>query len=74
MPRQLLADTRAESVFKGTHFRSGFFSMRIQKCRADPSVEEASPEADKNLEVINRVIHIRSALAAKPLGPHDEGS
>lgn len=74
MPCQLLADTRAESVFKGTHFRSGFFSMRLQKCRTDPSVEEASSEADKNFEVINGVTHISSALSAKPLGPHDEGS
>lgn len=66
--------TRGESVFKGTHFWSGFFSVRIQKCRTDPSVEEDSPEADKNFEVINGVTHISSAFTATPLRPHDEGS
>lgn len=41
-------------------------SIRTQKGRSDPSVEEASSEADEAFEVINGVTHLSHASAAKP--------
>lgn len=54
------------SVPRETHFLGGIFLVRIQKCVSDPSVEEASPEADRNFEVINGTTHCSPASAAKP--------
>lgn len=52
---------QGKSVPVGTRFLGRFVSVRTQKCRSDPSVEEASPEADKTFEVINTCSNLSKA-------------